>query len=130
MKSEEISARFGGRDIVFAIHRSVMPIFEAIHGPASLMAARLTSRAWTVEDVRAVLEFALIPASQLQRYARFPAPLPKTMLPHPDPHISATLIDRGPGGYAELALLILVASLFGLKEDESNAFSDGSTLAE
>jgi hypothetical protein len=127
MTNHSISARFGGRDMTFCIPRQHLSIFENIHGPAALMMQRFTQRAWTVENVRAVLEFAARPEADFARAKSLPGgmgSMVEAILPAADPHIKATLTANAPGAYVELAMLVLVASLYGLEPGDAASWTD------
>ena len=125
MTTETIQARFGGRDYQFAIPRRYLYIFEADYGSAAAMAARFVAGNWRFEDVRNVIEFAARPSSHFKWADQMPKPLPRGVpVPPSNPHIEATLTDNPPGTYAELALLILTASIYGLERPEDAVFTD------
>lgn len=127
MTSESISARFGSRDMTFAVPRQHLPIFEAIHGSAAHLMQRFTRQAWTAEDVRNVLEFAARPETDFARAKSLPGgmgSMVEAVLPAANPHIKATLAANPPGAYVELAMLVLMASLFGLQPGDSATWGD------
>lgn len=144
-KTDEVKARFGGRDLVFKIERTDMVAFErAINRPVIFILDQMNAGRWTAHDVEFILNWAAPeglstkPArgdeldmfgpdsiaamkeylTRRQQAARGEKPgAPKLTF------VEAVLAENGHGKYAVLAQAILGAALFGLPEDGAS-FSD------
>jgi hypothetical protein len=122
--TDEIKARFGGRDLVFKIPRDQLEGFEiAIGEPAAVRFRRIVAGMASAEQVREVIEYAAptglgqpIPQSKIDadgaRMIRLmrsnsSAAAPRTF-------VSNALSSRPPARYALLAQAVIAACIYGL----------------
>lgn len=118
MKST-ISARICGTDYACAIPRDTLHLFEAVHGSANAMMARIRGGNWTADEIAAIIDYAIAPP-------KADASLEATILrTRRDPGSVAhrAVIANGAATYVPLAIGLLLAALYGLPEEATN-FSD------
>jgi hypothetical protein len=124
MKSS-ISARICGNDYACQIHRSDLPFFEAVYGPAMALYRKITSGSWTAADIRDVIAFAFTSREKrdvLPEHFAMRSRLAASMAGEPTV-IDRAIAERGIGHYVPLALGILAACLWGVP-DEDAVFTD------
>lgn len=126
MLHDQVAARFGGRDLTLKIERRDLPAFEAATGESAFAVLKsIHSGTWTVAQIKAVIEFALLSAEDL-RNARLLARLPWHGLGGVMPvnrEVERVFATNPPAVYAALAEAVLGAALFGITAEEA-VFSD------
>ncbi len=138
-KTDEVKARFGGRDLVFKIERFDLISFErAINRPVIALFEQFGAGRWTAHDVQFILNWSapyglaekprrqdqidvhspnavaamkeyLATRQQIVRGEK-PAEKPATF-------VEATVQANGIGRYVSLAHAVLAAALYGIPED-------------
>lgn len=121
-KTDRVTAKFGGRDLVFALDRGDLQGFEvAIGEPAQIRLNRLLGSRATIKDIREVLEFAAppglgrkVPTDQAQLMAIEFTRNFDIHKSRPKTFVSGVLASHPPLRYAVLAQGILAAALHGI----------------
>ncbi|TAZ76559.1 hypothetical protein [Rhizobium ruizarguesonis] len=116
-----IKASIHGADYTCEIHRDNLKFFEAFYGPAYALLKRISGGFWTVDELRAVINFATKPKLDPNLTAMAVALKQSMYAEHS--FIDDAFVARGPAYYAPLAVGILTASLGGV-DDELAVFSD------
>ncbi len=129
---DRVTAKFGGKDVIFAINRAELQGFEvAIGEPAQIRLNRLSSGRATIRDIREVLEYAAppgygrkIPTDHAQLMAIELARSFNTHKKRPKTFVSDVLTSNPPLRYAVLAQGTLAAALHGIPETASHFDED------
>ncbi|WP_421580092.1 hypothetical protein [Shinella sp. M31] len=114
-----IAARICGIDHACAIPRDTLHLFEALHGSANALMARIRAGNWTADEIAAIIDYAIAPP-------KADASLEATMLrTRRDPESAAhrAIVEKGAATYVPLAIGLLLATLYGLP-DEATDFTD------
>lgn len=130
-KALSVQARVNGQYLTIELKRHALPYFEADHGSALNTLQRLMNKAWRVQDITNVLNFAVrkqpAEGTDWMRYE-----MAKVMAKLEKKDKELTVIDEaisinGAGNYAVLASMVLYAALFGLDPADAN-FDDTEQL--
>lgn len=131
-KTDRVTAKFGGRELTFAIPRELLPFFELmIKEAAQVRLSKIIHGFATTAEIREVLEYAApkglgreIPvdhgAAEMVRM-RFQL---EALRPPKKTFVSETMAKNGPMKYAVLAQGILAAALHGLPESAAHFDED------
>jgi hypothetical protein len=116
-----ITATIGGTEHQCQIHRENLKFFEAFYGSAYALFKRITGGVWSVDELRAVINFSTKPKLDA-------ATSPMAVALKQSSYNERSFIDdvfstRGPAHYAPLAMGILAASLWGVTDEEA-VFTD------
>lgn len=126
-KTHQITAKFGGQDLVFELPRSDLDIVEAMIGETlNARFQRIVHGVASVSDVTEILEIAapvgkgqnICKRSEMSHIA-----IRKSlsqMKPRPQTFVAKTLIENGPMKYAVLAQGVIAAALFGVPAAAAN----------
>lgn len=130
-KALSVQARINGQYLDIELKRHALPYFEADHGSALNTLQRLMNKAWQVQDITNVLNFAIrkqpAEGTDWMRYQ-----MTKTLEKLEKKDKEPTVIDEaikvnGPGHYAVLASIVLYAAVFGLDPEDAH-FDDAEKL--
>ncbi|CAN7427564.1 hypothetical protein [Brucella pseudogrignonensis] len=130
-KALSVRARVNGQYLDIELKRHALPYFEADHGSALNTLQRLMNKAWQVQDITNVLNFAIrkqpAEGTDWMRYQ-----MTKTLEKLEKKDKELTVIDEaikinGPGHYAVLASIVLYAAVFGLDPEDAH-FDDTEKL--
>lgn len=130
-KALSVRARINGQYLDIELKRHALPYFEADHGSALNTLQRLMNKAWQVQDITNVLNFAIrkqpAEGTDWMRYQ-----MTKTLEKLEKKDKELTVIDEaikvnGPGHYAVLASIVLYAAVFGLDPEDAH-FDDAEQL--
>ncbi|MCQ9144566.1 hypothetical protein [Ochrobactrum sp. BTU2] len=134
-----VDAKINGNHVNIGIKRDALPYFELDHGSAISTLKRLMGSSWTADDVTNVLEFALGPQPAAgtdlmhwkltKQYARVDGVLTARKLTESIIQLKEAIQARGVGTYAPLASMVLLATLYGIDEDDAS-FSDEEENAD
>lgn len=130
-KAVSVEARINGQYLKIELKRHALPYFEADHGAALTKLQRLMNKAWTVNDITDVLNFA-VRKQPHEGMDWIHYQMSKTMAKLEKKDKELTVIDdaisaNGAGNYAVLASLVLYAALFGLDPEDAH-FDDTEQL--
>jgi hypothetical protein len=127
MKADQITARFGGRDLTFKIAREDLGAFELYAGSSAFgLFRRIGAGAWTIADIKNVLRFATMPSGELEQVRKTVSVAPilvASTIGRAGGFVDSVLNTNPPGQYAVLALNVLGAALFGV-EGADATFTD------